>query len=175
MTHAPLEIKGKLSKWRVKVDCARLISELIQEVGCDSAWVDQEINDDNFPAHRPKCKCHSSISPKRIYLVNYEREVSTDQVLESLRNEGLFPGGLREYLSLVVAHPGLRERIAVSLGSDLSNVSQPSGDFVGAVSAWGSNSGGICKISIVLLSSAFRWGSKAWFVAVDVPSCGCPK
>jgi hypothetical protein len=85
-------------------------------------WRDDDVNPLNFPDLEEEKNLNKVIRLKA-KIFNFEKAISSENILEELDREGYRPATLVELLALAKVDPGLQERFTiVSLGSTWTNI-----------------------------------------------------
>ncbi|MFZ2201786.1 MAG: hypothetical protein WAV56_00125 [Microgenomates group bacterium] len=104
--------------YSVLVDYGQTVERLIRDGSYD--WVNDDITSRNFPSSE---RGNAQID---IFLLNFDRNISSEDAIREMDTQGLRPATLKELLALGATHTNLqRENPIVALGSEWRN---PDGD-----------------------------------------------
>ena len=95
----------------VTVDYDQTVEQLIKTGKYD--WFNYDLTSLNFPSNE------KGVAEVLVYLVNFNRGISSEDAVKELDRQGLRPATLKELLALGVAQPDLqRNKPIVALGSE---------------------------------------------------------
>ena len=96
--------------YTVTVDYSASVEQMIKAGKFD--WFNDDVTSRHFPSNE------KGVAEVLVYLVNFNRDISSEDAVKELDRQGLRPATLRELLALGVAQPDLqRNNPIVALGS----------------------------------------------------------
>lgn len=100
----------KIPSYRVSVNYDQTIEQLVMDGKYD--WFSKDVTSGHFPSNE------KGVAEVLVYLVNFNRDISSEDAVKELDRQGLRPATLKELLALGIAQPDLqRNNPIVALGS----------------------------------------------------------